>query len=187
MLNSVNAAPTAPQPQALRRGLLRVTMVLGALAVSALAVGLAGCSGDDPTPTRTPRPAGSPTPTPTPRGAIVFPVTPTATPTATLAPGRTPTPTATPAETGLQLSPPSSSVTLTATYESIGVVLHLGTGSSVGSPLATVAWRKVADQTWSPGHPLVYDGRDRVTQRSSVLEPNPYRDQFRGSLVGLGG
>ena len=115
-----------------------------------------------------------PTPTPT---RVTDPITPETTPAATQVP--------TPTTSALALSPSSRSLRLTPTYESIGIVLQLSGGSSVADPLALVAWRRVSEEAWNPGHPLVYDGRDVLTQRSTTISGNPYRDQFRGSLVGL--
>jgi hypothetical protein len=168
-------------------------MVGGALVIG----GLVSCSDaetpQEPTATQgtaftTATPGPATTPTPTARGSLVFPAFTPATPTPTRVPDPiTPDATLVPTPTsdGFGLSPASRSLELTPTYESVGIILQLAAGSSVADPLAAVAWRLVGEGTWSPGHPLVYDGRDALTQRITTINSNPYRDQFRGSLVGL--
>jgi hypothetical protein len=168
------------------------------MGVVLVVAGLFGCTDPEnpPVPTATDgsgtatvsTPTPATTPTPTPRGSLVFPSFSPPTPTPTrvtdsITPEATQAPT--PTKSGLALSALSRSLRLSPTYESIGIVLQLSGGSSVADPLAVVAWRRVSEETWSPGHPLVYDGRDVLTQRSTTITANPYRDQFRGSLVGL--
>jgi hypothetical protein len=98
----------------------------------------------------------------------------------------TPVPSATPT---LSLPPAESqttlpAVTLTPTYESVGIVVQY-TGDIDADNTASVEWREAGTSAWHHGHPLVVDRREAITMRGSVLSLNPYKDQYRGSLMGL--